>query len=98
MAVAFKTQKIEFSNEIGPKDETLTFTFASTVKSAGAAISGFRFDFVGQDIVVDVVEARATVTTRSANSVQVNVHCHFADEKRNAPYSGRIDVLASAEL
>ena len=42
MAVAFKTQKIEFSNEIGPKDETLTFTFASTVKSAGAAISGSR--------------------------------------------------------
>ena len=101
MAVAFQTQSFIFPVGDGPRTETLTFPFSSTVKEAACAVSGFRFDFGDQGAEVpslDIVEVKSRVSRRSGSTVQVSVRAHFDVKERNAQYSGQVDVLAIAEL
>ena len=99
MAVAFKLQSFDFTNESGPESETLTFAFPSNVKEATAALAGYRFEYT--DAVprgVDVIDVKVRVVSRTGSIVQVKVEAHFADPSRDDAYKGRIDVLAIAEL
>jgi len=98
MAVAFKTQTFRFTNETGPQSHILTFAFPSTVKEATAAIAGFRFDYTNIIEHVDVMDVSVRVSSRTGSTVQVKVDAHYADSSRDDEYSGRIDVLAIAEL
>jgi hypothetical protein len=101
MAVAFQTQSFIFPLGDGPRTETLTFPFSSSVKEAACAVSGFRFDFGDQGAEIpsaDVVQVVAKVLRRSGSTVQVSVRAHFDVKERNAQYSGQVDVLAIAEL
>ena len=98
MAVAFKLQSFKFTNETGPQSHILTFAFPSNVKEATAAVAGFRFDYTIPVEHVDVVDVSVRVSARTGSTVQVKVDAHYADSTRNDEYSGRIDVLAIAEL
>lgn len=98
MAVAFKLQSFRFTNETGPQSHILTFAFPSDVKEATAAVAGFRFDYTNFVDHVDVLDVSVRVSSRTGPTVQVKVDAHFADTSRNDEYSGRIDVLAIAEL
>ncbi len=80
----------------GPQSQVQTVGFPTVVRSAAAAINGFRIGFTSADhnLFREEVDASATLTS---NGLGVSVRVNFALRDKsgvfNDPYEGFVDVV-----
>jgi hypothetical protein len=73
-------------------------TFSSTVRSAGVALNGFKFDFDDEDHHINIVEADTDFVSISGNRVNFNVECDYEDKNGDDSYSGYVTVMVVADV
>lgn len=99
MPVQFRSQSITVPSGTGRRSIQGTATFPAAVLRAGAAVNGFKFDFLAEDEDrhINEVEADTDVVSVSGNTVTFRVECQYADKNFDDPYQGYVTALIIAE-
>jgi hypothetical protein len=98
MAIAFRTITLNVPGGSGTKAIPGTAFFDSDVRSAGAAINGFRLDYANSDHHINVIEVNSEVIATPGSAVSLRVICQYADQNFDDAYSGRVDLLVIADV
>jgi hypothetical protein len=96
MTVELQTQRASFpALSGGPQSMNLSFTFASNVRVAGAAINGFEIGFDNDDHPILRTQIDAEVISINGATVVVRVTFSLRDNSGHFddPFSGFVDVL-----
>lgn len=98
MSLAFKTVSVSIPRGTGRRSIVRKVTFPSKVRTAQAALNGFKLDYADSDKHINVVEADVDRLSISGSTVEVRVECSYADRNFDDPYSGYVTALVIAEL
>ena len=101
MAVDFRVGSVRFDPATGgPRQQTVTVVFGSTVVRGDAALKGFDVQFNNGEHPVLREEIHLAGVTIQGATVQVPVDLAFRDNSGffDDPYSATIDVLVIAEV